>query len=218
MASATTVRPAPRGRLRRSQDARRARLLAAVVDLAHEGGYDAIQIRSVSDRAGISTDTIYRYFGSRDQLVSAAVRVWMEREFIEPAPSWFEGDTPAEKLLAFNRHVWDVWERHPNMLETFVRAAHVEGGSEDGLAARILGVHVPLVADALRDVEPAYRADMQLMTQHFTHSSMTYVVRGHQPISEVYPQLERIVRRLAQHPAMAAHRPAAWEWVDDPEH
>jgi hypothetical protein len=29
----------------------------------------------------------------------------------------------------------------------------------------------------------------------------------------VYPRLERVVRRLAQHPAMADHRPRSWDWV-----
>jgi hypothetical protein len=51
-----------------------------------------------------------------------------------------------------------------------------------------------------------------MIIEHSTHSAMTYVVRGHLPMAEVYPQLEAIVRRLAQHPAMAEHRPRAWEW------
>ena len=217
MATTATDRTAPPGRLRQSQDARRSRLLAAVLDLAREGGYDAIQLRPVSERTAISTDTIYRYFGSRDQLISAAMRQWMDREFVEPARTWLEGETPAERLLSFNRHVWEVWERNPNMLETFVRAALAEGAIEDGLGARIFRELVPLNAEALRDVEPRYRRDMLMMMEHFTHSAQTYVVRGRLSISEVFPQLERTVRRLAEHPAMAGHRPVAWEWVDGPE-
>jgi hypothetical protein len=108
--------------------------------------------------------------------------------------------------------VWQVWERNPNMLETFVRAALAEGASEDGLAARSVNALEPLMAHALRDVDPGYRADVLMTMEHFTHSAMTYVVRGHLPIREVYPQLERTVRRLSQHPAMAGHRPTAWEW------
>ena len=183
-----------------------------VLDLADEGGYDAVQLRPISDRTGISSDTIYRYFGSRDQLIAVAVRQWIEREFVEPAPTWLEGSTPAEQVLSFNRHVWEVWERNPNMLETFVRAAMAEGNSEDGIAARSLDTLVPLTADAMRDVEPGYRADVLMIVEHFTHSAMTYVVRGQLPISEVYPQLERTVRRLAEHPAMAGHRPDDWAW------
>ena len=202
-------------------------MLAAVLDLAHEGGYDAVQLRPISDRTGVSSDTIYRYFGSRDRLVSVAVRQWLEREYIGVAPTWLEGPTPAEKILSFSRHVWEVWERNPNMLETFVRAAMAEGDIEDGLAARSTTALVPLTADALRDVDPDYRADVLMALEHFplyvsefvavsastlTHSAMTYVVRGQLRIGEVYPQLERTVRRLAQHPAMAGHRPKDWEW------
>ena len=201
------------GRLQRSQAARRTRVLEAVVDLAGEGGYDAIQVRVISERTGVSSDTIYRYFGSRDRLISVAMNEWNERELIEPAHTWLEGDTPAEQILAFNRHVWEVWERNPNMLETFVRAALTEGYVEGGLAARSLGEHVPLTAGALRDVDPDYRADIQLSLEHFTHSAMTYVVRGHLAVRDVYAQLERTVRRLAEHPAMAGHRPTSWEWV-----
>jgi AcrR family transcriptional regulator len=203
------------GRLQRSQAARRARVLATVLDLAREGGYDAIQLRPVSERTGISTDTIYRYFGSRDQLISAAVRQWSEREFIEPARTWLEGETGAEQLLSFNWHVWKVWERNPNMLETFVRAAHAEGNIDDGLAARIFRALVPLNADALREVEPGYRVDALMIMEHFTHSAMTFVVDGVFPIGEVYPMLERTVRTLAQHPAMAGHRPTSWAWHDE---
>jgi AcrR family transcriptional regulator len=210
-----TERDAEGTRLERSQRARRARVLQAVLDLAHEGGYDAIQLRAISDRTGISSDTVYRYFGSRDQLVSAAVRQWSEREFVEPAGSWLDGETPAEQILAFNRHVWEVWERNPRMLETFVRAALAEGTTPDGLAARSLETLVPHSAHALREVEPEYRADFLMIVEHFTHSAMTYVVRGQLPIGDVYPLLERTVRRLAQHTAMDGHRPASWNWDAD---
>jgi AcrR family transcriptional regulator len=213
--SLDTERDAEGTRLERSQRARRARVLQAVLDLAHEGGYDAIQLRAISDRTGISSDTVYRYFGSRDQLVSAAVRQWSEREFVEPAGSWLDGETPAEQVLAFNRHVWEVWERNPRMLETFVRAALAEGTTPDGLAARSLETLVPHSAHALREVEPEYRADFLMIVEHFTHSAMTYVVRGQLPIGDVYPLLERTVRRLAQHPAMDGHRPASWNWDAD---
>jgi AcrR family transcriptional regulator len=214
VANTATEEPAAGGRLQRSQASRRARVLAAVLDLAHEGGYDAVQLRPISDRTGVSSDTIYRYFGSRDRLISVAVRQWLEREYIGVAPTWLEGATPAEQILSFSRHVWEVWERNPNMLETFVRAALAEGGIEDGLASRSTTALVPLTADALRDVDPDYRADVLMTLEHFTHSAMTYVVRGQFPIGEVYPQLERTVRRLAQHPAMAGHRPTSWEWPD----
>ena len=136
----------------------------------------------------------------------------MEREFFEPAPTWSEGDTPVEQLLSFLRHTWRVWEQNPGLLETFVRAALAEGGIEDGLSARGLRILLSLADDVLRDVEPGYRADVLMIIAHVTHSAMTFVVRDQLPVSEVYPRLERSVKRLAEHPAMEGQRPKAWNW------
>jgi AcrR family transcriptional regulator len=201
------------GRLQRSQAARRERVIDAVLELAAEGGYDAIQVRAISERTAISSDTIYRYFGSRDRLVAEAVGQWSAREFYEPAVGWLDGDTPAEQLLAYYRQVWAVWESNPGMLETYVRAAMAEGDSPGGIADTGVSSLVPVTEYALRDVEPEYRADALDILMHFTHSAMTFVVRGQMAVADVYPRLERAVRRLAQHPAMAEHRPRSWDWA-----
>jgi AcrR family transcriptional regulator len=201
------------GRLRRSQAARRERVIAAVLELASEGGYDAIQVRAIAERTGISSDTIYRYFGSRDHLVAEAVGQWSDREFFEPAPTWLDGETPAEQFLSYYQELWRVWAANPRMLETYVRAARVEGDVPGGLAATSISSLQPVTEYALRDVDPAYRTDALMALEHFTHSAMTYVVRGQLSVDEVYPRLDRLVRRLAQHPAMADHRPRSWDWV-----
>ena len=184
-----------------------------MLELAAEGGYDAIQVRAIADRTGISSDTIYRYFGSRDRLVAEAVGQWSDQMFYVPAATWLDGDTAAERLLAYYRQLWAVWEANPRMLETFVRAAIAEGALAGGIADRSLSSLVPVTEHALRDVEPAYRADVLMTVEHVTHSAMTYVVRGQMSVDDVYPQLERVVRRLAQHPAMADHRPRSWDWA-----
>ncbi len=198
--------------MERSQEVRRARVLGVVLDLAREGGYDAIQLRPIAERSGISTDTIYRYFGSRERLIAAAVREWNDREFSQPAPSWFRGDTPVERLLSYYRHIWQVWERHPTMLETAVRAVLGENDADDGIAARLVHDLEPLTADALGDVDAAYRADVLMIMEHMTHSAMTFVVRDQLRVDEVFPLIERTLRRLAEHPAMAAVRPSSWAW------
>ena len=58
------------GRLQRSQDARRARVIETVLELLREGGTDSVRLRTVWERTGVGTDTIYRYFRSRDAIVA----------------------------------------------------------------------------------------------------------------------------------------------------
>ncbi len=56
-----------------SQRARRERILDAAVDLAAEGGYDAVQMREVAERAEVALGTLYRYFPSKTHLLVSAM-------------------------------------------------------------------------------------------------------------------------------------------------
>ncbi|WP_235736065.1 TetR family transcriptional regulator [Nocardioides alcanivorans] len=48
-----------------AQRERRRRILVATTELASEGGFDAVQMRAVSERADVALGTLYRYFPPR---------------------------------------------------------------------------------------------------------------------------------------------------------
>src|SRR5881397_2888222 len=56
-----------------AQRARRRRILRAAADLATEGGFDAVQMREVAERADVALGTLYRYFPSKIHLLVAAM-------------------------------------------------------------------------------------------------------------------------------------------------
>jgi AcrR family transcriptional regulator len=60
--------------------ARHDAIIAAAAALAGEGGINAVQIAPVSQRAGVATGTVYRYFPSKTELVAALVEAVSERE------------------------------------------------------------------------------------------------------------------------------------------
>lgn len=62
------------GRNPQAHALRNTQIIAAVRELASEGGFEAIQMREVAKRAGIALATLYRYHPSKDDLVRAAVR------------------------------------------------------------------------------------------------------------------------------------------------
>ncbi|MEV6276389.1 helix-turn-helix domain-containing protein [Nocardia sp. NPDC051832] len=70
-ATFTTVRA-----LSSSQRERRERLLAAARELATAGGYPAVTMHEVADRAQVARATVYRYFSSKDQLLTAVGAQW----------------------------------------------------------------------------------------------------------------------------------------------
>src|SRR5215207_25906 len=60
--------------------ARRDAIVTAARALASEQGMDAVQIVPVAERAGIAAGTVYRYFPSKTDLVTALVAAVSERE------------------------------------------------------------------------------------------------------------------------------------------
>jgi AcrR family transcriptional regulator len=60
--------------------ARHDAIVVAACEVAAEGGMAAVQIAPVAERAGIATGTVYRYFPSKTELVTALVAALAERE------------------------------------------------------------------------------------------------------------------------------------------
>jgi TetR/AcrR family transcriptional regulator, cholesterol catabolism regulator len=54
----------------------RSHIVAAALEIA-VGGYGAVHVRSVAERAGVSTGTIYRFFSSKDDLLVACLQHWL---------------------------------------------------------------------------------------------------------------------------------------------
>src|SRR4051794_6632460 len=57
----------------RGQHQRRKRIVQAAAALASRGGVEAMQMRTVAERAGVALGTLYRYFPSKMDLVVAVV-------------------------------------------------------------------------------------------------------------------------------------------------
>ncbi len=91
------------------QQERRRRLIDAAFELGAEGGYEAVQMRSVSETANVAMATIYRYFSSKDHLLAAAMMEWTDRLRGRVAQSPPRGDTAADQMVdvlqrAVSRH------------------------------------------------------------------------------------------------------------------
>ncbi|CAO5244800.1 TetR family transcriptional regulator [Frankia sp. AgKG'84/4] len=97
------------------------KILEAAYELADKGGYDALQMRAVSDVSGVALATIYRYFKSRDYLAYILGISWIAQVVGR------HGLTPEKtsSLRALRRTIYasaaDLKE-HPNMLQTFTRS------------------------------------------------------------------------------------------------
>src|ERR1700693_3819680 len=62
-----------------AQRERRKRILDATLALASKGGYEAVQMRTVAERADVALGTLYRYFPSKIHLLVSALGREFER-------------------------------------------------------------------------------------------------------------------------------------------
>src|SRR5450432_2932552 len=105
-----------------AQRERRKRILDATLALASKGGYEAVQMRAVAERADVALGTLYRYFPSKIHLLVGALTEEMDQiqDKLDRKP--IPGDTPAERMLFVLGRVTRNMQRDPMLTEAMTRA------------------------------------------------------------------------------------------------
>lgn len=105
-----------------SQAARRERMLKAAAELAAEGGWDAVQMREVSQRAEVALGTLYRYFPSKEYLLVSVMISEIEGLADRLAVRPPEGDDPVERVVDVLRRANRALLREPDVTVAMLRA------------------------------------------------------------------------------------------------
>lgn len=139
-----------------AQRERRRRILDATLALASKGGYDAVQMRAVAEKADVAVGTLYRYFPSKVHLLVTALARELERVESRVDRTQLPGDTPVERL----QHVLDMitfaMQRDPLLTEAMTRAFMFADASAAGEVDRVAGIIDRLLAGAMIDpTDPA---------------------------------------------------------------
>jgi AcrR family transcriptional regulator len=170
------------------------RVLPVVIGMLEVGGPDAVLVREVARQARVSLREIYNQFGSRDELIVAAVEQWMDERVYQPLlePA---ADAPLfDTLVLHFRRIFEPWEQQPRMLEAFVYARSTPCGerlSEQGHKAA-----EPVAFALLSDVDPALAEDVMIITSSVVYALMGQVAAGQRSGDEIMPIIERVLRRL----------------------
>lgn len=134
-----------------AQRERRRRILDATLALASKGGYDAVQMRTVADKADVAVGTLYRYFPSKVHLLVTALAREFERVEARVDRSQLRGDNAIERL----RHVLDMityaMQRDPLLTEAMTRAFMFADASATAEVDQVAGIIDRLLAGAMVD-------------------------------------------------------------------
>jgi AcrR family transcriptional regulator len=100
---------------RRGLNARQAETVERLLDAAEQeladGGPDALTIRMVAGRAGVSSATAYTYFGSKNHLFAEL----FHRRVLLDHPGQAVGPTPITRVTSVTRHLATVLAQKPHL-------------------------------------------------------------------------------------------------------
>jgi AcrR family transcriptional regulator len=137
-----------------AQRERRKRILDATLALASKGGYDAVQMREVAERAGVALGTLYRYFPSKIHLLVAGLAREFEqtKDRLDRRP--IPGETPYDRMLYVLGRMTRSMQREPLLTEAMTRAFMFADPSAAAEVNVVAALMEQVLTDAMHDGEP----------------------------------------------------------------
>jgi len=117
------------------------RILEIAVELAEEGGFEAVRQRDVAARAGVALGTLYKRFPSKEGILVAALEMETEKMVRRLVQQPITGDTPEERIGNLFRTITRGLCRKPNLAKALIRALT---SGEPGLTEKVAGYHTRL--------------------------------------------------------------------------
>jgi AcrR family transcriptional regulator len=112
----------PVSRVERKRGRRIREILTVAAELFGERGYDAVSVEDVAERLDVTKGSLYYYFPSKEELVTAAIETlgadWTGR--LERLPAAHEGTASARLRALLREHVGIAVREYPAALRLFL--------------------------------------------------------------------------------------------------
>jgi TetR/AcrR family transcriptional regulator, cholesterol catabolism regulator len=180
--------------LTRNQAVRRSRVIDAAMELAHEGGYDAVQMRDVAARAQVALGTIYRYFSSKDHLLAACqIVLWedLARRFAERPP---RQATPGERVVDVLRRATRAAEIDPLRAAALVTATSSPDPAVRECQKQVMAYISQVLSDAMGDLDPAFKEQVVVCLRDVWFAALLGWVNDWDDVSVVGEKVESAAR------------------------
>lgn len=114
------------------------RIVDAAIELAEQGGFEAVRLRDVAAHANVALGTLYRRFHSKEDLLLAALEIQLsaQEHRLRAAPS--PGASPLERVTGFFEAYTGSLCGRPNLARALVRSM---GSGAPGLTLKVASFH-----------------------------------------------------------------------------
>ena len=182
-----------------AQRERRRRILDATVELAAQGGFEAVQMRAVAERADVALGTLYRYFPSKIHLLVSALGARFEEaeERLRGAP--VAGDTPHARVMQVIAGHTRALQRDQHLTEAMTRAFMFADASVAEEIRRIEALLTSMLTRAMAPGAPAASAEHLAVARVLGDvwlASLVGWVTGRSSAGDVLERMDQTVRLL----------------------
>jgi TetR/AcrR family transcriptional regulator, cholesterol catabolism regulator len=178
------------------QFARRKRIVAAAMDLAARGGYDAVQMRAVAAHAKVALGTLYRYFSSKDQLLAFTWADWSQEIETNLYRHPLRGATSADRIMDFIRRATRALEREPKLASALIKSLLSPDRNAEEPRGRVSAVMARVVDEQLQILAPQDRVGIRDVLGQVWYANLLMWVSGRTPLHDLYANMETACRLL----------------------
>lgn len=134
-----------------AQRARYDRIIRTATQMLKSGGEDALQMKDLVQQAGISLDTLYRYFPSKEHVIAAIEIDRYERAYSRIVSDPPRGGTVRGRVTDYLLYEFTMGQRNPWLTAALFRARHGTSRRNGDILERLYRRHQEILRIAAGD-------------------------------------------------------------------
>ncbi|WP_123024229.1 TetR family transcriptional regulator [Mycolicibacterium stellerae] len=178
---------------------RRAKVIEAVTDLIAEVGAEALQMRDVAHRSGVALATVYRYFGSKDHLLAAALEDWQKRltrRILASRDRTDRDHDPLRGVLDYLQRAQRAFHRNPAMTALMFQTATSVDPEAKATIDQMNRTNTELFNRLLEGVEPTDIPNITFCLNAALNTALSGVLTGMMTLEESLSRVDWVARVL----------------------
>lgn len=152
----------------------RRKILDATLELIGNEGFGGVNIAAVAQAAGVTRQTVYSNFGTREDLVSQAIGDLLMRSLADIRERLAAIDNATDYLIELLVASRELTRKDP-VLATLLRAEHGNPIFDEGMAVRAKPIVLELLSPLLT-LDPAIGPELESIAQFALHLGASVVL------------------------------------------
>ena len=146
-----------------AQHGRHDRILAAATVMLAAGGEDALQMKDLSQRAGVSVATLYRYFPAKDHVLLAILLSRYASALAQITAETPAGATARERVTSHLLREFRAEQREPRLTAALSRVISETSRSYSEIIERVEHLHLQMLEHVTGAGQPISAEQRQLL-------------------------------------------------------